>query len=59
MPLIVVCADKTQSSRQCHSGLIPLEEWFVLQQVDWADKLYVVTEPRVRKHLDPRALCWP
>ena len=24
-----------------------------------ADKLYVVTEPRVRKHLDPRALCRP
>jgi transposase len=35
-------------------GLIPLEEWFVLQQVDLADKLYLVTEHRVRKYLDPR-----
>ena len=35
-------------------GLIPLEEWFVLQQVDLADKLYVVTEHRARKYLDPR-----
>jgi transposase len=31
-----------------------LEEWFVLQQVDLADKLYLVTEHRVRKYLDPR-----
>jgi transposase len=35
-------------------GLIPLEEWFVLQQVDLVDKLYVVTEHRARKYLDPR-----
>ncbi len=35
-------------------GLIPLEEWFVLQQVDLADKLYVVTEHRARKYVDPR-----
>ena len=35
-------------------GLVPLEEWFVLQQVDLADKLYVVTEHRVRKYLNPR-----
>lgn len=35
-------------------GLIPLEEWFVLQQVDLAEKLYVVTEHRARKYLDPR-----
>jgi len=35
-------------------GLIPLKEWFVLQQVDLADKLYVVTEHRARKYLDPR-----
>ena len=34
--------------------LIPLEEWFVLQQVDLADKLYVVTEHRARKYRDPR-----
>ena len=35
-------------------GLIPLEEWFVLQQVDLVEKPYVVTEPRARKYLDPR-----
>jgi len=35
-------------------GLIPLEEWFVLQQVDLADKLYIVTEHRARQYLDPR-----
>jgi transposase len=35
-------------------GLIPLEEWFVLQQVDLAQKLYVVTEHRARKYRDPR-----
>jgi transposase len=35
-------------------GLIPLEEWFVLQQVDLAQKLYLVTEHRARKYLDPR-----
>jgi transposase len=34
--------------------LIPLEEWFVLQQVDLADRLYVVTEHRARKYLDPQ-----
>ena len=35
-------------------GLIPLAEWFVLQQVDLAEKLYVVTEHRARKYLNPR-----
>lgn len=35
-------------------GLIPLEEWFVLQQVDLAQRLYLVTEHRARKYLDPR-----
>ena len=35
-------------------GLIPLDEWFVLQQVDLVDKPYVVTEHRARKYLDPR-----
>jgi transposase len=35
-------------------GLIPLNEWFVLQQVDLADKLYVVTEHRARKYRNPR-----
>jgi transposase len=34
-------------------GLIPLNEWIVLQQVDLADKLYVVTEHRARKYLNP------
>jgi transposase len=35
-------------------GLIPLKQWFVRQQVDLADKLYIVTEYRARKYLDPR-----
>jgi len=35
-------------------GLIRLDEWFVLQQVDLAEKLYVATEHRARKYLDPR-----
>jgi transposase len=35
-------------------GLIPLEEWSVLQQVDLVEKPYVVTEHRARKYLDPR-----
>jgi transposase len=35
-------------------GLIPLKAWFVLQQVDLADKLYFVTEHRARKYQDPR-----
>src|SRR4030043_2063782 len=34
-------------------GLIPLKQWFVRQQVDLADKLYIVTEYRARKYLDP------
>lgn len=42
-------------SPQQAQGLIPLEEWFVLQQVDLLEKPYVVTEHRARKYLDPRA----
>lgn len=34
--------------------LIPLDDWFVLQQVDLVKKLYRVTEHRARKYLDPR-----
>jgi transposase len=35
-------------------GLSPLDDWFVLQQVDLADKPYVVTEYRARKYRDRR-----
>jgi transposase len=35
-------------------GLIALDEWSVLQQVDLVEKAYVVTEHRARKYLDPR-----
>jgi transposase len=35
-------------------GLIPLDEWFVLQQVELVDKPFVVTEYRARKYQDPR-----
>jgi len=41
------------SGRQAQ-GLIPREDWFVLQQVDLVDKPYVVTEYRARKYQDPR-----
>jgi len=41
-------------SPQQAQGLIPLEEWFVLQQVDLVEKPYVVTEHRARKYLDPQ-----
>ena len=41
------------SARQAQ-GLIPLEDWFVLQQVDLVEKPYVVTEHRARKYQDPR-----
>jgi transposase len=34
--------------------LIPLDDWFLLQQVDLVKKLYCVTEHRARKYLDPR-----
>jgi hypothetical protein len=34
--------------------LTPLDEWFVLQQVDLVAKPYVVTEHRARKYQDPR-----
>ena len=33
--------------------LIPLDDWFILQQVDLVEKLYRVTEHRARKYLDP------
>jgi len=35
-------------------GLVPLDEWAVLQQVELAEKLYTVTEHRARKYCDPR-----
>ena len=33
--------------------LVPLDDWFILQQVDLVEKLYRVTEHRARKYLDP------
>ena len=50
-------ADRTISyelSPKQSQGLIPLDEWFVLQQVDLVEKPYIVTEHRARKYLDPR-----
>ena len=35
-------------------GLIPLDDWLVVQQVTLPEKLYVVTEHRARKYLDPQ-----
>ena len=34
--------------------LIPLDDWFILQQVDLVKKLYRVAEHRARKYQDPR-----
>lgn len=48
------CTIPYELSLEQSQGLIPLEEWFVLQQVDLAEKLYVVTEHRARKYLDRR-----
>jgi transposase len=35
-------------------GLIPLDDWFILQQVELVDKPYLVTEHRARKYQDAR-----
>ena len=34
-------------------GLEPLDEWFVIQQVELPEKMFHVTEHRARKYLDP------
>jgi len=34
-------------------GLIPLDEWFVIQQVVFPKKMFTVIEHRARKYLDP------
>jgi transposase len=34
-------------------GLKPLDEWFVIQQVELPEKMYKVIEHRARKYLDP------
>ena len=34
-------------------GLTPLEEWFVIQQIELPEKLYKVIEHKARKYLDP------
>ncbi len=41
-------------SPQQAQGLIPLDDWFIVQQVELVDKPYVVTEHRARKYQDPR-----
>ena len=35
-------------------GLIALDDWHIVQQVTLPEKLYVVTEHRARKYLDPK-----
>ena len=35
-------------------GLIPLNDWYVVQQITLPEKLYVVTEHRARKYHDPK-----
>ena len=37
-------------------GLKPLDEWFVIQQIELPEKMFYVTEHRARKYLDP--LTW-
>jgi transposase len=34
-------------------GLKPLDEWFVIQQIELPEKMYKVVEHRARKYLDP------
>lgn len=34
-------------------GLEPLDEWFVIQQIQLPQKMYKVTEHRARKYIDP------
>jgi len=34
-------------------GLIPLDQWLVIQQIELPEKMYKVIEHRVRKYLDP------
>jgi transposase len=34
-------------------GLNPLDEWFVIQQIELPEKMYKVVEHRARKYLDP------
>jgi len=34
-------------------GLKPLDEWFVIQQIELPEKMFHVTEHRARKYLDP------
>ena len=34
-------------------GLNPLDEWFVIQQIELPEKMYKVIEHRARKYLDP------
>ena len=34
-------------------GLIPLDEWFVIQQIVFPKKMYYVIEHKARKYLDP------
>ncbi len=41
-------------SPQQAQGLIPLDDWFIVQQVDLVEKPYLVTEHRARKYQDPR-----
>ena len=35
-------------------GLIPLDDWYTVQQVTLPEKPYIVTEHRARKYLDPK-----
>ncbi len=41
-------------SPQEAQGLIPLDDWFIVQQVELVEKPYVVTEHRARRYQDPR-----
>jgi transposase len=35
------------------TGLVPLDEWFIIQQIGLPDKMYQVIEHRARKYRDP------
>lgn len=45
---------KYKLSKKQAKGLEPLNEWFVIQQVELPKKMYRIVEYRARKYLDPK-----
>jgi transposase len=45
---------KYKLSKKQAKGLVPLNEWFIIQQVELPKKMYRVVEYRARKYRDPK-----